>query len=96
MSTAALRRIEAVLALRRQGLASTFQLADALRGNAQAMEALPYAELRRLEALADDLDQAADQEREGFASDLPQLLAQLEQWLSTWPTHAGNGSPPSN
>lgn len=83
MNTALLGRIRDLLAQVQAGQSDASQLADALRGNAQAMEGLSYAQLRQLESLADELQQAAELEADGFESPLAALMTRLQQWLGS-------------
>ena len=48
------------------------------------MEGLSYAQLRQLESLADELQQAAELEADGFESPLAALMARLQQWLGSY------------
>ncbi len=65
--------------------ASVRTLADSMRGNGRALEAMPYALIKELESIAMDLDIAQWDDEDGFVSELGSLLIQVREWLSKLP-----------
>lgn len=78
-------RIETCLELvqARQGTAQ--MLADSIRGNGRALEAMPYALIKEMEGMAMDLDIAQWHDEDGFPPELGPVLTQVENWLVKLP-----------
>lgn len=64
------------------------ELAETLRGNGRAIEAMPYALIKEMESIALDLDIAEWTDEDGFLPDLTVVLEQLEAWLKQVPRAA--------
>ncbi|MBX3608340.1 MAG: hypothetical protein KF871_00475 [Hydrogenophaga sp.] len=65
------------------------ELAETLRGNGRALEAMPYALIKEMECIALDLDIAAWTDEDGFLlPDLTVVLEKLEAWLKQVPRTA--------
>ncbi|NVD97583.1 hypothetical protein [Massilia sp. BJB1822] len=77
--------IQASLDLVQSEQASARILADSIRGNGRALEAMPYNLIKEIENLAMDLDIAQWQDEDGFAPELAPILIRVREWLSKLP-----------
>ena len=65
--------------------ASAHILADSIRENGRALEAMPYDLIKEFESLAMDLDIAQWHDEDGFAPELAPILIRVREWLSKLP-----------
>jgi hypothetical protein len=72
-----INRIQTILDLVQAEQASPRTLADSIRGNGRALEAMPYNFIKEIESLAMDLDIAQWHDEDGFAKRLPLVLIEL-------------------
>lgn len=80
-----INRIQANLDLVQAEQASARTLADSIRGNGRAFEAMPYELIKEIESLAMDLDIAQWHDEDGFAPELAPILSRVRDWLSKVP-----------
>jgi hypothetical protein len=78
-------RMESALKTTRAGETSAKALAETIRGNGKALEAMPYPLIREIEFLAMDLETAHWQDEDGFLPPLNEVLHRVETWLSKLP-----------
>ncbi|WP_342113999.1 hypothetical protein [Pseudoduganella sp. OTU4001] len=78
-------RMESALAATRAGQSSAKALAETLRGNGKALEAMPYPLIRAIESLAMDLEIAQWHDDDGFTPPLDEVLQSVEAWLAQLP-----------
>jgi len=80
-----INRIQTSLELVQAQQASARTLADSIRGNGRALEAMPYKLIKEIESLAMDLDIAQWHDEDGFAPELAPILIRVREWLSKLP-----------
>lgn len=80
-----INRIQASLDLVQAGQATAHALADSIRGNGRALEAMPYELIKETESLALDLDIAQWHDEDGFVPELAPILSRVREWLSKVP-----------
>ena len=78
-------RIEAAFILVNARRGASQLLAEAMRNNGRALENMPYQLIKDMESLAMDLDAATWHEDEGFLTELPTILSQVDAWLHKLP-----------
>ena len=78
-------RIQASLDLVQAQQASARTLADSIRGNGRALEAMSYDLIKEIEDMAMDLDIAQWHDEDGFAPELAPILIRVREWLSKVP-----------
>ena len=78
-------RIQASLDLVQAQQASARTLADSIRGNGRAVEAMSYDLIKEIEDMAMDLDIAQWHDEDGFAPELAPILIRVREWLSKVP-----------
>lgn len=83
-----INHIQAKLDLVQAEQASARALADSLRGNGRALEAMPYQLIKEAESMAMDLDIAQWHDEDGFAPELAPILIRVREWLSKVPRNA--------
>ncbi|USX24285.1 hypothetical protein NHH73_16795 [Oxalobacteraceae bacterium OTU3CINTB1] len=80
-----INRIQAKLDLVQAHQASARALADSIRGNGRALEAMPYDLTKEIESLAMDLDIAQWHDEDGFVPELAPILIRVQEWVSKLP-----------
>lgn len=83
-----INRIQAKLGRVQAHQASALALADSIRGNGRALEAMPYDLTREMEGLVMDLDIAQWHDEDGFAPELAPILMRVQEWVSKLPRDA--------
>lgn len=83
-----INRIQVTLDQVQAQQASARTLADSIRGNGRALEAMPYDLIKEFENLAMDLDIAQWHDEDGFAPELAPTLIRVREWLSKLPRDA--------
>jgi len=78
-------RIQASLELVEEHRAPACDLADSIRGNGRALEAMPYALIKEIESIAMDLDIAQWHDDDEFSPELGPILIRVRGWLSKLP-----------
>ncbi|NGZ86393.1 hypothetical protein [Duganella aceris] len=78
-------RIQASLELLEAHQSSARVLADSIRGNGKALEAMPYVLIKEMEDMAMDLDIVQWQDEDGFLPELGPIFIRVRDWLSKLP-----------
>ena len=84
-------RIAQALADYRAGTLGIPELRDAVVQNGRALEAMPYALIREIDAIEYDLTAAQFAEEEDCVPNIGSAIAKLEAWLNALPVE-GAGS----
>lgn len=78
-------RIESCLKRVQAQQDTALALADSIRGNGKALEAMPYTLIKEIEGMAMDLDIAQWHDEDGFVPELGPILLRVEDWLAKLP-----------
>jgi len=78
-------RIHASLELVEAHQSSARTLADSIRRNGKALEAMPYALIQEIEDMAMDLDISQWHDEDRFSPELGSILLRVRDWLSKLP-----------
>lgn len=81
-------RIEACLKFVQGQQVSAQTLADSIRVNGRALEAMPYALIQEMERIASALDIAHGHDEDGFLPELDLIFVRVQDWLSKLPRDA--------
>lgn len=78
-------RIEVALACVRDGNMAASELAQIVRANGTALEAMPYPLVQEMRSIAMDLDIAQWYDEDGCLPDRDKVLNQTEAWVAKLP-----------
>ena len=78
-------RIESCLKRVQAQQDTALALADSIRGNGKALEAMPYALIKEIEGMAMDLNIVQWHAEDGFVPELGPILLRVEDWLAKLP-----------